>query len=261
MQWRPLISLAVVAVCVCIAIACHRQSVAVDDPGSELSGEPEQFSATIVCAVDEGVERELSVTRIFKSGNLRREEWIEQGESRALIWRPDLGKTHLLDIDRRCYVERDIMPDSTPNGALKVGSESTASQNRLPEVEPADRSSANVSRHAISGEALDRAFDHAPSPVRVENRRFADQTIDAHPCAVFERREIFAGNHIEVTRTSNKRLPSRTSRGEGCICDPFLFGGRASAARCLAWSGRHRPAQPARSTRTPRPASAAWHLS
>ena len=227
MQWRPLISLATVAVYVCIAIACHRQSGAVDDPGSEPFGEPEQFSATIVCAVDDGVERELSVTRIFKSGNLRREEWIEQGESRALIWRPDLGKTHLLDIEGRCYVESDITPDD----ALKVGSESTASQNPLPEVEPAGRSSASVSRDSIAAETVDRAFDHAPSPVRVENRRLADQTIDGHPCAVFERRENFAGNHTEVTTT----FRARDLNGLAIRIETGLGGGTKGTKLITRW--------------------------
>ncbi|HSO75033.1 MAG TPA: hypothetical protein VLU47_09355, partial [Blastocatellia bacterium] len=112
MKWRPLISLEV-AVCVCIAIACHRQPGAVDDPGAEISGEPEQFSAIIVYAVDDGIERELRVTRIFKSGDLRREEWIERGESRASIWRPDLGKAYLLDVEGHCYLESDATPGST----------------------------------------------------------------------------------------------------------------------------------------------------
>jgi hypothetical protein len=201
MQRRPLISLAVVAVCLCIVIACHRQSGVVDDSAGELSGEPEQFSATVVCAVDDGVERELSVTRIFKSGSLMREEWIEQGQSRALIWRPDLGKAHLLDIEGRCYVESDITPDVTPAAALKVGGESNARQNRL----PADRSSESNSSDTIAGEAVDRVFDHMTSPVRVENRRLADQTIDGHLCAVFERREVFGGDHIEVTTTFRAR--------------------------------------------------------
>ncbi|MFY9608791.1 MAG: hypothetical protein WAU45_09285 [Blastocatellia bacterium] len=205
MQWRTLISPAVAAAFVCIAIACNRQPAAVDDPDAELSGEPEQFSATIVHAVDDGVEREINVTRIFKSGNLRREEWIEQGESLALIWRPDLGKTHLLDIEGRCYVESDITPNTTSDKALKVGSESTVSQDQSLKGEPANRSSARVGRDAIAGEAVDRAFDRAPSPVHVENRRLADQTIDGHPCAVAERREIFAGNHTSVTTTFRAR--------------------------------------------------------
>lgn len=195
MQLRTLISLAVATVCVCIAISCRRPA-AVDDPGTELSGEPEQFSATIVHAVDDGVERELSVTRIFKSGNLRREEWIEQGESRALIWRLDLGKTYLLDIEGRCYVESGIAPDITSDNALN---ESTVSQNRSPEGELMYQSSASGSRDEIAGELVDRALDHPPSPVHVENRRLSDRTIDGHPCAVFERREVFAGNHSSVT--------------------------------------------------------------
>lgn len=204
MKWRPLIGLEV-ALCLCVSIACHRQPRAVDDLGAELSGELDQFSATVVCAVDDGVERELSVTRIFKSGDLRREEWSEQGGSRALIWRPDLGKTYLLDIEARCYVESEITPEITFDDALKAGSESTASGNRSPEVESADRNSASVRRDAIAGEAVDRAFDLAPSPLRVENRRLTDQTVDGHPCAVLERREFFTGDKIELTTTFRAR--------------------------------------------------------
>ncbi len=204
MRLRPLISLEL-AFCVLIATACHRQPAAVDAPAEELSGEPERFSATIFIAVDDGVEREVSVTRIFKSGDLRREEWIEQHESRALIWRPDLGKTYLLDIERRCYVESDTAPSNGSHNAVKAWSESTASDDRSPEVEPAGRSSASASRGSLAREAVDRVFDRAPSPLRVETRRLADQTIDGHPCTVFERREIFTGNQVEVTTTFRAR--------------------------------------------------------
>lgn len=218
MQLRPFISLAMVMVCVFLALACHRKPGAIDNPALELSGEPEQFSATIVFAVeDDGNERELNATRIFKSGDLRREEWIEEGEPRALIWRPDLGKTYLLDIKERCYVESDTT--LTSDNILKMEIESLASQNRSRVAEAADRSSASINRDAIAAAAVDRAFDHAPPPLRVETLRLADQTIDGHPCTVFERREIFSGDHIEVSATFRASdlngLTIRTETGLG----------------------------------------------
>ena len=168
------------AVCACLAVACHRQPDSIggdDDTG--LAGEPEQFSATVVRSLEDGAERDLSVTRVFKSGDLRREEWIEQGESRAFIWRADLGKSYLLDLDRRLYVERDNRPDA----ALRPESESTSS----------------AVSDGVRAEAVERAVGAASLPVRVESRPLSDRTIDGHPCAVLERREIFTGGHVEVT--------------------------------------------------------------
>lgn len=196
MQLPTSIKLAAVAACVCLAMACSRRPAPVNDPGLEVQGEPEQYSATIVCSVDDGVERELNVTRIAKSGDFRREEWTEQGALRALIWRPDLGKSYLLDLEQRCYVETDI----TPNDDLKTQNQSTGSRSLSPDAEFATRESAGVSR-----EAVDRAFSDAPSPGRVETRRLADQTFDGHPCAVSEQRAIFTDDDVEVTTTFRAR--------------------------------------------------------
>ena len=202
------VKLAAVAVCVCFAIACHRRQ---DPDEAELTGEPEQFSAIVVHWVDDGVERELDVTRIFKSGNLRREEWLEQGGSRALIWRPDLGRMYLLDVDGRGYVETDI----TPSDALKPGQETNTSQ----DAEYAARRSASVRGDQVRGEAVDRAFDDSPSPVRIETRSLPDQTIDGHPSAVIERRTVFANDYVETTVTFRARdfngLAIRVETGPG----------------------------------------------
>ncbi|HEX8183253.1 MAG TPA: hypothetical protein VF747_00835, partial [Blastocatellia bacterium] len=85
--------------------ACRRDAHPVADADPGLSGEPESYSATVVRAIDDGAERELSVTRIARSGEMRREEWNERAGRRALIWRPDQGKAFLLDLDKRIYVE------------------------------------------------------------------------------------------------------------------------------------------------------------
>jgi hypothetical protein len=192
---------AALAAYVCLAMACSQRPAPVSGPGLELQGEPEQYSATIVNSIDDGVERELNVTRIFKSGDLRREEWTEQGAERALIWRLDLGKSYLLDLEQRCYVETEI----TPNEDLKARNQSTGSGSPSSEAGSAPRGSAGVSRDAVEGEAVDRAFGDGPSAGRVETRRLADQTIDGHPCAVSEQRAIFSDDHVEVTTTFRAR--------------------------------------------------------
>ena len=198
MQLPTSIKLAAVAAYICLAMGCNQRSATVNSPGPELQGEPEQYSATIVCSVDDGVERELNVTRIARSGDLRREEWTEQGAARALIWRLDLGKSYLLDLEQRCYVETDI----TPNDDLKSQNQLTASRSPSSEAEFAPRGD---SRDAVKGETVDRVVSDAPSPVRVETRRLADQTIDSHPCAVSEQRAIFSDDDVEVTTTFRAR--------------------------------------------------------
>jgi hypothetical protein len=191
----PSIKLVAAAVCACLAIACHRPPDSTGgDPDTGLAGEPEQFSATVVRSLEDAAERDLSVTRIFKSGDLRREEWIEQGEPRAVIWRADLGKSYLLDLDRRLYVESDIRPDA----ALRPESESTSSEGTAAPTESEAPSSALI-RGGVRAEAVERAVGSAPLPVRVESRPLSDRTIDGHPCAVLESREIFTGGHVEVT--------------------------------------------------------------
>jgi hypothetical protein len=199
MHFSVSIKLAAVSICVCLALACNRTPTT-DEPGADIAGEPEQFTAIIVSSIDEGVERELSVTRVFKSGDLTRAEWTEQGEPRALIWRPDLGKSYLLDIGQRCYIETDITPRDVP----EAHKESDSLQNRTSE-DSAVRSSASVSREAITGDVVDRAFGDAPAPVSVDTRRLADNMIDGHPCAVTERRAIFVDDRVEVTTTFRAR--------------------------------------------------------
>lgn len=188
--------LALAAVCVSLAMACNSGS----EPGDvEVpAGEPEQYSATVVRSVDDGSERELNVTRIFKSGDLRRQEWTEMGESYALIWRPDLGKLYALDLERRCYVENEmnntqaaILPEHEPSAFQSLASEDVT---KVPH-------SSSSSRDRVDAEAVERALGDAPSADRVETRRLPDKTIDGHSCTVLERRAISFDNHVEVTTT------------------------------------------------------------
>src|SRR5215470_1249598 len=94
--------LASVTAIVPFASACRdRIAPASSDIEIGPAGEPAEYSATIVCSVDDGERRELSVTRVARSGDMLREEWTEGGEARALIWRPDIGKSFLLAPSRR----------------------------------------------------------------------------------------------------------------------------------------------------------------
>src|SRR5436309_9764236 len=86
----------------------NRVSPSDGDSNVEPAGEPEQYSARVVRIIEDGKSRETSVSREARSGEKHREEWTEEGQNRALIWRPDLGKIFLLDLDGRAYVEFEI---------------------------------------------------------------------------------------------------------------------------------------------------------
>jgi hypothetical protein len=188
MQSGELNKLAVAAVCVALAIACNSKSKRAGDP----AGEPERYSATVVRSVNDGVERELSIARVFKSGDMWRQEWTQQDESYALIWRPDLGKMYELDLARRCYVENETNPKEAnlPTGEQAV-----------PEVPD----SVDAVRGKAGAEAVEQALGDAPSPERIEVQQLSDTTVDGHVCEVFERREIFPDNHVVVTTTFRAR--------------------------------------------------------
>jgi hypothetical protein len=166
------------------------------DSNVEPAGEPEQYSATVVRIIEDGTSRETSVSREARSGEKRREEWIEEGHNRALIWRPDLGKSFLLDLDGRAYVEFEItsghLPES-PTGASN----------------PHDVSSARNAAGPDVGESTVQAIDHdvgnTQPATRIETRVLAPAVIDGHSCAVYEQRAIFHDRHLETTRRFRAR--------------------------------------------------------
>lgn len=193
---RISLKLTTLAAYVSLAVACSNRPAPTDIPEVE-SGEPQQYSATIVHSIDDGVERELSVIRVSKSGDLRREEWVEQDASRAMIWRPDTGKSYLLDLDKGRYVETDIPPSDME----KTSNLSTNSKGLSSKEQPLGKGSKRANPRALDVETIERAFGDAPSPSRVETRLLADQTIDGHPCKVSERRAVFTDDEVEVTTT------------------------------------------------------------
>lgn len=178
-----------------LTLACRSGAGPGERDGVELSGEPEEYSGTVVRIVEDGARRETSISREARSGEKRREDWTEQGRNRALIWRPDLGKSFLLDLDGRVYVEIEI------TGLL--------SESRTGARNPQDVSSA---RNAVESrpengavQAIDRYFDERQPPTRVEERTLPQVEIGGHSCAVFEQRAIFPDGHAETTRRFRAR--------------------------------------------------------
>lgn len=145
----------------------------------ESSGEPESYSATVIRTIEEGDRREVTTTRIARLNEMYREEWTEAGERRAIIFRLDLGKSFLLSLDRKLYVE-SVMDDQQ----LSFENESEAKQ---------------------KADQIDRAFEAPPLPVESDTRALPDQAIDGHACQVIERREKFADGSVEVTRSYHAR--------------------------------------------------------
>lgn len=149
------------------------------NPGAESSGEPDTYSATVVRTVEEGDRREETITRIARLGEMYKEEWTEKGETRVIIFRPDLGKSFLLSIDRKLFTESAINPD------------------------PQDLENRTKTSEAAS--EIDRAFEAPASPVETETHALPDQTIDGHTCQVTEHRARFADGSVEVIRSFRAR--------------------------------------------------------
>ncbi|HMG36590.1 MAG TPA: hypothetical protein VKM94_21815 [Blastocatellia bacterium] len=114
--------------------------------------------------------REVNVTRVACSGAMRREEWKANGEERALIWRPDLGKSFLLDLGQKTYTESKVSEDRSapPESDL---------------------------------EAVERELTDSQSPDSVQSRMLPDEKIEGRQCAVYETRVVYVGGSSEVIRT------------------------------------------------------------
>ena len=166
------------------------------DSDVEPAGEPEQYSATVVRIVEDGTSRETNVSREARSGEKRREEWTEEGQNRALIWRPDLGKSFLLDLDGRAYVELEITSGHLPES-------STGARN--PHDVSRRRNAAGPDVGDSTVQAIDHDFGNNQPPTRVEIRVLAPAVIDGHSCAVYEQRAIFRNQHVETTRSFRAR--------------------------------------------------------
>ncbi|MEW6210656.1 MAG: hypothetical protein AB1631_19990, partial [Acidobacteriota bacterium] len=137
-----------------------------------IAGEPENYSATVVRTIESGDRREVIESRACRMGEMRREDWIEAGEHRALIFRPDLNRTFLLSLDRQLYVES---PLATEENQTTDNQQSAIDEKRAIEI--------------------DRAFESS-SPEKIETVSLPDETIDGHLCRVIEKRAAFAGGGV-----------------------------------------------------------------
>lgn len=140
------------------------------DQKPEPSSEPYEYSAVIVRSIAGSSTRTLSETRIARLGELRREDWTESGHRFALIWRPDIERSYLLDLENSSYTEDLINhPSSTT---------------------PDDE--ADYFEHEI---------DEMPQPERVETQELPERTIDGRLCSGFETRLFYDDGRTEIQRS------------------------------------------------------------
>jgi hypothetical protein len=177
-------------------LACRKPSTQ-EDANHILSGEPENYSATLVRLIDNGQQREEITSRVACSGEMRREEWTEAGARRALIFRPDLGKSFLLDLDNRVYVETDINPGNTTTETKKPPSKS--SDNEPGSLESDAPVTANSNLQTVGGDLFVTGFEEEPTSV--ETQALPDEQQDGRACKVTQQKATFADGRVEVTKT------------------------------------------------------------
>jgi hypothetical protein len=166
------------AVLAFVSLSCRNR---VEKAAAEqrIAGEPDRYSAAVVRTIEDGERREVIETRIARAGEMFREQWVESVETRALIVRPDLGKSYLLWVDRRIYTEFDA------SGAVRS---------------QADGARSTISA-AVGPDEFERAFDRSPPIAEIKTRRLEDQTIDGHLCEVYEQIVRLDDGSSEVTLT------------------------------------------------------------
>jgi hypothetical protein len=190
MAWPT--KLALLALFAACSASCQRR-VAETTATPIAAGEPEIYAATVTRLAVDGEAREQSVSEEARRGDWRREQWSEAGGRRALVQRPDLGKTYLLDLDHHLYVEMDLAV--APSQASPAGA---ARETARTGVEPAPT--------AVSeAEEIDRAFQDGLAPSRVASRALADDVLQGYACQVIESRATFADGRVEVTRSHRAR--------------------------------------------------------
>jgi hypothetical protein len=182
--------LAALALLIAALASCQRR---VADPVAAIiaAGEPEVYAATVIRLAVDGETREQSTSQVARRGDWRREQWMEEGRARALILRPDLGKTYLLDLDHHVYVEMDFA------AATPAAQSAAAHETAHADAPPAPAS--------LQPEEIDRAFNDVTAPVAVEMRALADQTVEGYVCQVVESRATFADGRVEITRGHRAR--------------------------------------------------------
>jgi len=175
---------------VALLIACRNTA---RKTGTEIepAGEPENYSATVIRIVDEGARRETTTTVVARSGERRREEWTEEGHARVLILRPEDGKSFVLDLDSRTYVELD-----TGSGITKTSQSAGTNSAQF----PATQSNEATDIQYATALGIDHYFSDNQPPSHLEVRNLPDKVIDGHSCAVIEIRAAYEDGHTETTR-------------------------------------------------------------
>ena len=178
-------------------LACNQNPSTSKDANNALAGEPENYSATVIRLIEDGKQREEITTRVVCSGDMRREEWTEAGANRALIFRPDLGKSFLLDLDNRVYVETDFVQVNAASETKKPPAKNSNNEPAPSEGEAPSASRAGL--QTVDGDFLIDGFEEEPASIEVHD--LPDEKQDGRVCKVIEQKATFADGRVEVTRT------------------------------------------------------------
>jgi hypothetical protein len=192
---RPGLLFLLLAVVMISAVSCRRSP---EPPTAEAAlappGEPETYSATIVHSIEDGERREISETRVARSGDMRRQEWTENGERLALITRFDAGKSFLLNLNKQLYTETELVLQTSEKGRPKSAADPPKDSSKSIE---ADKAESEANRQVA---ALEFVEDHfAEPPVSLETRILADEYIANQLCKVTQNRATFADGRTDVT--------------------------------------------------------------
>jgi hypothetical protein len=182
----------VLAPAILVAVSCRNPA---QPPTSEATiapaGEPETYSATIVRSIEDGQHHEITETRVARSGDMRREEWMEAGERQAFITHFDSGKAFHLNMSRQTYNETDlagVVPEKSKTGSAGQTHDST----------DAEKQSPNTGQQTSAVDFVEDGF--AEQPTGLENRALPDEYVANQLCKVAETRAGFTDGRTEVTR-------------------------------------------------------------
>jgi hypothetical protein len=161
-----------------------------DEAKLSPAGEPDQYSALLVRTVEDGTSTVSSISREARLGDKRREDWSEDGKNRAIIWRPDLGKSYVLDLDAHVYTEVELT--GYPSASTAHESNGTPDPVVIPAVD-------------LSVQEVDRYFGDDQPPEHSESRALSSVVIDGHQCDVNEFSSTFSDGRTEIVTRSQAR--------------------------------------------------------